>query len=156
MSPLHVEAFDVPRRFKKTTIRSALTANELEAKIMELIRHREARRKIKGVEFVYVGSVGSEPNWFARPLPVPVSDACMKEFVSALAQVRKAHDLLFDTNGGATALFSESLGPVTSPGGLSSGPRSSLECNWGSSSTMRTPGRTGIPVPGWHGHALMS
>jgi hypothetical protein len=49
----------------------------------------------------------------------------MKEFVSALAQVRKAHDLLFDSNGGATALFSESLGPVTSPGGLSTGPRSS-------------------------------
>jgi hypothetical protein len=115
----------VPRRLKKTTIRSALTANELEAKIMELIQHREARRKIKGVEFVYVGSVGSEPNWFARPLPVRVSDACMKEFVSALAQVRKAHDLLFDSNGGATALFSESLGPVTSPGGLSTGPRSS-------------------------------
>jgi hypothetical protein len=32
----------------------------------------------------------------------------MKEFVSALAQVRKAHDLLFDSNGGATALFGES------------------------------------------------
>jgi hypothetical protein len=91
---------------------------------MELIRHREARRKIKGVEFVYVGSVGSEPNRFARLLPVRVSDACMKQFVSALA-LRKAHDLLFDSNGGATSLFSESLGPVTSPGGLSTGPRSS-------------------------------
>jgi hypothetical protein len=87
----------VPRGRKKATIRSALPANELKAKIMELIRHREARRKIKGVEFVYVGSVGSEPNWFARPLPVPVSDACMREFVSALGQVRKAHDLLFDS-----------------------------------------------------------
>ena len=30
-------SFPVPRRFKKTTIRSALTANELEAKIMERI-----------------------------------------------------------------------------------------------------------------------
>jgi hypothetical protein len=117
--------FDVPRRRKKTTIRSALPANELKAKIMELIRHREARRKIKGVEFVYVGSVGSEPNWFAQPLPVPVSDTCMREFVSALAQVRKAHDLLFDSNGGATALFGESLGPVTSLGDLSTGPRTS-------------------------------
>ena len=106
----------MPRRRKKATIRSALPANELKAKIMELIRHREARRKIKGVEFVYVGSVGSEPNWFARPLPVPVSDACMREFVSALGQVRKAHDLLFDSNGGATALFSESLVPMSSVG----------------------------------------
>jgi hypothetical protein len=74
---------------------------------MELIQLREARRKIKGVEFVYVGSLGSEPNWFARPLPVRVSETCMKEFVSALAQVRKTHDLLFDSNGGATALFCE-------------------------------------------------
>jgi hypothetical protein len=75
---------------------------------MELIQHHEARRKIKGVEFVYVGSLGSEPNWFARPLPVRLSETCMKEFVSALAQVRKTHDLLFDSTGGVTALFGES------------------------------------------------
>jgi hypothetical protein len=43
--------------------------------------------------------------WFARPLPVRVSDACIKEFVSALVQAHKAHDLLFDSNGGATALL---------------------------------------------------
>jgi hypothetical protein len=92
---------------------------------MELIQHHEARRKIKGVEFVYVGSIGDEPNWFARPLPVPVSDACMKEFVSALAQVRQAHDLLFDSKGGATALFSESRRAVTSRVRLSNGARSS-------------------------------
>ena len=72
---------------------------------MELIQLRDARRKIKGVEFVYVGSLGSEPNWFARPLPVRISGTCMKEFVSALAQVRKTHDLLFDSGRGATALF---------------------------------------------------
>jgi hypothetical protein len=64
---------------------------------MELIQHHEARRKITGVEFVYVGSLGSEPNWFARPLPNRVSEACMREFVSALAQVRGAYDLLFDS-----------------------------------------------------------
>ena len=74
---------------------------------MELIQLREARRKIKGVEFVYVGSLGSEPNWFARPLPVRVSETCMKEFVSALAQVRRTYDLLFDSNNGMTALFGE-------------------------------------------------
>jgi len=64
---------------------------------MELIQLREARRKIKGVEFVYVGSLGSEPNWFARPLPHRVSEACMREFVFALARVRQAYDLLFDS-----------------------------------------------------------
>ena len=74
---------------------------------MELIEHHEARRKIKGVEFVYVGSIGSEPNWFARPLPVRVSETCIKEFVSALAQVRKTYDLLCHSNGGMTALFGE-------------------------------------------------
>jgi hypothetical protein len=31
----------------------------------------------------------------------------MKEFVSALAQVRRTYDLLFDSNGGMTALFGE-------------------------------------------------
>jgi hypothetical protein len=50
---------------------------------------------------------------FARALPVRISDACKKEFVSALAQVRKDHDLLFDSNGGAIALFSEPLGAAT-------------------------------------------
>src|SRR4029078_1882211 len=91
----------------KIFTRSALPAHELEAKIMELIQHHEARRKIKGVEFVYVGSLGSEPNWFARPLPVRVSETCMKEFVSALAQVRRTYDLLFDSNNGMTGLFGD-------------------------------------------------
>jgi hypothetical protein len=76
---------------------------------MELIQHHEARRKIKGVEFVYVGSLGREPNWFARPLPVRVSETCMKEFLFALAEVRKTHDLLFDSNGGVTAFFGKRL-----------------------------------------------
>jgi hypothetical protein len=75
---------------------------------MELIGQEKARRKITGVEFVYVGSLGSEPNWFARPLPNRVSEACMREFVSALAQVRRAHDLLFNsTTHGATARQTE-------------------------------------------------
>jgi hypothetical protein len=95
----------LPRRRKKTFTRLALSASELEAKILELIRQGAARRKITGVEFVYVGSLGSEPNWFARPLPNRVSGACMREFVAALAQVRRVHDLLFDGNtSGATAL----------------------------------------------------
>ena len=87
----------LPRRRKKTCTRSALPASELEAKILELIGQEKARRKITGVEFVYVGSLGSEPNWFARPLPSRVSEACMREFVSAFAQVRRGYDLLFDS-----------------------------------------------------------
>jgi len=87
---------------------------------MELIQLREARREIKGVEFVYVGSLGSEPNWLARPLPVRVSETCMKEFVSALAQVRKTHDLLFDSGRGATALFCKPpVGTLVQSGPLS-------------------------------------
>jgi hypothetical protein len=81
---------------------------------MELIQHHEARRKIKSVEFVYVGSLGSEPNWFARPRPVRISEKCMKEFVSALAQVRKTHDLLFNSNGQVTALFGKPPGAAVS------------------------------------------
>jgi len=79
---------------------------------LELIGQEKARRKITGVEFVYVGSLGSEPNWFARPLPSRVSEACLREFVSALAQVRRGYDLLFDyssTNGPA-ALHGFSVG----------------------------------------------
>jgi|SoiMethySBSTD1v2_1073268.scaffolds.fasta_scaffold59248_6 hypothetical protein len=87
---------------------------ELEAKILELIGQEKARRKITGVEFVYVGSLGSEPNWFARPLPSRVSEACMREFVSALAQVRRGYDR-FQTTG-ATALFNEpKIDPISAP-----------------------------------------
>jgi hypothetical protein len=100
----------LPRRRKKSFTRLALPANELQAKILELIQPGETRRKIKGVAFVYVGSLGSEANWFARPLPVRISEKCMREFVSALAQVRKVYDLLFDPDSStATVLFSESL-----------------------------------------------
>jgi hypothetical protein len=111
----------LPRRRKKTVTRLALPASELEAKILDLIRQAGVRRKITGIEFVYVGSLGSEPNWFARPRPSRVSEACMREFVTALAQVRRTHDLLLDsTTNGATALFSEPPGesvltPTTPP-----------------------------------------
>jgi hypothetical protein len=50
-------------------------------------------REAQGVAFVFVGSFGQEPNWFTRPRPSRVSDACMREFVSALARVRKEFDL---------------------------------------------------------------
>src|SRR3977135_138394 len=107
LSPLwQLGNLSLPRRRKKTVTRLALPASELEAKILDLIRQAGVRRKITGVEFVYVGSLGNEPNWFAWPRPSPVSEACMREFVTALAQVRRTHDLLFDsTTNGATALF---------------------------------------------------
>jgi hypothetical protein len=105
----------LPRRHKKIFARSALPASELEAKILDLIPTDKGRRKITGVEFVYIGSLGSEANWFARPLPVRLSPNRMKEFVYALAQVRKAHDLLFDGDSStATVVFSEPLATTTS------------------------------------------
>lgn len=105
----------------------ALPANELQAKILELIQHGEARRKIKGVAFVYVGSLGSEANWFARPLPVRISENCMREFVSALAQVRKDYDLLFDPNlSAATVLMSEPVAMANSAPADAARPRAHL------------------------------
>jgi hypothetical protein len=85
----------VPRRRKKeAVIRPKLSADEIEARLMALIQG--GRRRIKGITIVHVGSFGTEPNWFARPNPCRVSNASMKEFVSALATVRKEFDLLFD------------------------------------------------------------
>jgi hypothetical protein len=46
---------------------------------------------------VFVGSSGQEPNWFARPLPSRVSGVCMREFVAALARVRREFDLQLET-----------------------------------------------------------
>jgi hypothetical protein len=102
----------------------ALPANELQAKILELIQPGETRRKIKGVAFVYVGSLGSEANWFARPLPVRISEKCMREFVSALAQVRKVYDLLFDPDlSTATVFFSEPIATANSAPAVAARPR---------------------------------
>jgi hypothetical protein len=61
---------------------------------MAMLRGRKACSKLKGVGLVYVGSLGQEPNWFARPLSTRVSPACRREFVTALAKVRKEFDLL--------------------------------------------------------------
>jgi hypothetical protein len=84
----------VPRRRRTTTPpRVALPPAELETRIMGLLRGLKACAKLKGVSFVFVGSFGQEPNWFARPKPSRVSEACMREFVSALARVRKEFDL---------------------------------------------------------------
>jgi hypothetical protein len=60
---------------------------------MAPLRGRKSCRKLKGVGFVYVGSLGREPNLFARPVPSRVSDACRREFVTALAKVRQKFDL---------------------------------------------------------------
>ena len=88
----------MPRRRKKVAvIRPKLSPDEIEARIMALIQG--GRRRIKGITIIYVGSFGTEPNWFARPKPSRVSNASMRKFVSALAQVRKEFDLLFDESG---------------------------------------------------------
>ena len=84
----------MPRRRKKeAVIRPKLTADEIEARMMALIQG--GRRRIKGITIIYVGSFGTEPNWFAHPKPSRVSTASMQEFVRALAQVRKEFDLSF-------------------------------------------------------------
>lgn len=61
---------------------------------MAPLRSLKSCRKLKGADFFYVGSVGQEPNWFARPVPFRVSEACRKSFVSALGEVRREFDLL--------------------------------------------------------------
>jgi hypothetical protein len=85
----------MPRRRRTNTTRLALPATELESRIMGMLGGLKACAKLKGVAFVFVGSFGQEPNWFARPRPSRVSDPCMREFVTALARVRKEFDLLW-------------------------------------------------------------
>jgi hypothetical protein len=36
---------------------------------MSMLRELKSCAKLKGVAFVFVGSFGQEPNWFARPRP---------------------------------------------------------------------------------------
>ena len=85
----------MPRRRRTKITRAALPATELESRIMGMLRGLKACAKLQGVAFVFVGSFGQEPNWFARPRPSRVSEACMREFVTALARVRREFDLLW-------------------------------------------------------------
>jgi len=73
--------------------RAALPTVELETKILGPLRGLKVCAKIQGVRFVYVGSLGQEPNWFAQPIPSSVSGACRRRFVSALASVRTELDM---------------------------------------------------------------
>jgi hypothetical protein len=82
----------------KTTPRIALPASELENRIMAPLHALKSCRKLKGVDLVYIGSFGCEPNWFARPVPSRVSKACRRKFVAALGKVRKEFDLLFPSS----------------------------------------------------------
>ena len=81
------------RRRTKQPPRPALPPSELESKIMTMLRGDNACAKLKGFNLVYVGSIGQEPNWFARTIPPQVTEACRRAFVSALAKVRKEFDL---------------------------------------------------------------
>ena len=87
----------MPRRRRSKVNRIAIPAAELESKIMERVRDLRSCSKLRGVEFVFVGSSGQEPNWFARPLPSRVSGVCMREFVATLARVRREFDLQLET-----------------------------------------------------------
>src|SRR5262249_29354977 len=84
----------MPRRKRiKLPPRIALPAPELESKIMAMLRGLKECARLKGVGFVHVGSFGQEPNWFARPVPSRISEACTRAFVTALATVRKEFHL---------------------------------------------------------------
>jgi hypothetical protein len=87
----------MPRRRRIKIDRIALPPAELEDRIMDKLRGVKSCSKLRGVAFVFVGSFGQEPNWFARPRPARVSDACMRDFVTALAWVRKEFDLRLET-----------------------------------------------------------
>lgn len=92
----------MPRRKKqKLPPRAALPASELERKIMAPLRELKSCAKLKGIGFIYVGSFGQEPNWFARPLPSRVSATCRRAFVTAFGVVRKEFDLLPDKENSA-------------------------------------------------------
>ena len=82
------------RRRTKQPPRQALPASELEGQIMTMLRGDKACAKLMGVDLVYVGSFGQEPNWFARTIPPQVTESCRRAFVSALAKARKEFDLL--------------------------------------------------------------
>ena len=82
------------RKRIKLPPRIALPASELERKIMAMLRGLKECAKLKGVNFVHVGSFGQEPNWFAQPLPSRISEACRRAFVTAFAKVRKEFDLV--------------------------------------------------------------
>ena len=74
--------------------------------IMAPLRSLKTCTKLEGIGFVYVGSSGAEPNWFARTIPSRVSDTCRRNFVTAFAAVRKDFDLIPPDED---RLFSKSL-----------------------------------------------
>src|SRR5690242_10932267 len=58
----------MPRRRKTHVVRIAVPAAELERLIMAPLRERKTCTGLYGVGLVYVGSCGTEPNWFARTM----------------------------------------------------------------------------------------
>ena len=93
-------------RLRKNEVppRKALPAAELEGRMMAMLRGLKECSKLKGVSFIFTGSGGQEPNWFARPQG-RISEACMRAFVAALAQVRRQFDLLFPVGVGFSIWF---------------------------------------------------
>jgi hypothetical protein len=61
---------------------------------MAPLRGLKTCAKLKGVDFVHVGTFGGrERNRFAPAIPTLVSEACRRQFVTALAKVRQQFDL---------------------------------------------------------------
>jgi hypothetical protein len=76
---------------------------------MRIVQDVARGQKFKGISIVYVETLGSEPNWFAHPLPQKISDDCNHAFVVALGQVRREFDLLVGPPSPTSPLADQSL-----------------------------------------------
>jgi hypothetical protein len=64
---------ETTKKCKQLTARRA-AANELESKMVGMLQGSKACAELKGVRFIFVGSLGQEPNWLPTPIPTNVSD----------------------------------------------------------------------------------
>ena len=87
----------MPKRRKAAfTPRSELPATELEARITEIVRGVTRCSEFEGICITHVESFGTEPNWFAQPMPQKIPAVCQQAFIIALGQVRREFDLLVE------------------------------------------------------------
>jgi hypothetical protein len=66
------------------------------ARITEIVRGVTQCSKFKGICITHVESFGTEPNWFAHPVPQKIPAVCQQAFITALGQVRREFDLLVE------------------------------------------------------------
>ena len=96
----------MPRRRKKSVIRLGLSADEIEARIMALMRKAGGPSQHPGYHDrrCWFLRYGTE---LVRATETPkISPESMKRFVPALAQVRKEYDLRLDLHAGDGFLHS--------------------------------------------------